>query len=208
MKKLILILFLSLALSGCITLDEGKSTNVYKKSDVVSTKKTTSINQTKESTSNNKKSDQKIIEWKCYKGDYKNKYEKHILTLGYLKDSNIMDSDELVGRIVLHDTSTIIYSIYMLKGVQHAWGWNPDRNKDSPFKVESYLTTYMIIMDSNRIARYYDFKDAKKGEKRTASEFYDCKRPETKSMSWKQVYKEWKELYGYDFNFLLKSKKD
>ena len=45
MKKLILILFLSLGLSGCITLDEKKSTNVSKKSDVVSIKKTTSINQ-------------------------------------------------------------------------------------------------------------------------------------------------------------------
>ena len=76
MKKLILTLFIFFGLNGCITLDKGKSTNVSKKSDVVSTKKTTLINQTKETTSNNKKSDQKIIEWKCYKGDYKNKYEK------------------------------------------------------------------------------------------------------------------------------------
>ena len=74
MKKLILILFLSLGLSGCITLDEKKSTNVSKKSDVVSIKKTTSINQTKVSTSNNEKPNlshldyetKSIIERKCY----------------------------------------------------------------------------------------------------------------------------------------------
>lgn len=73
MKKLILILFISFGLNGCITLDKGKSTNLSKKSNVVSTKKITSINQTKETVSNIEKPDlthldyetKSIIEMKC-----------------------------------------------------------------------------------------------------------------------------------------------
>ena len=97
MKKLILTLFIFFGLNGCITLDDVKSTNVSKKSDVVSTKKTTLINQTKDTNSNNQKPNNKKEDVKIVKKELKKiepKVEVEKIAKNKLKKKEIQEENK------------------------------------------------------------------------------------------------------------------
>ena len=94
MKKLLLILLLSLGIVGCSESVPEKVTSSY----------------TSESYDWKK--------WDCYEFGYSGKY---LFTIGYIPEINAKEYYE--GKLFLKDTTSPIETAYRLSGVQHEWEW-------------------------------------------------------------------------------------
>ena len=166
MKKTLLIILLSFGLSSCVTTEDIKSVTKRVSNNV-------SVKETKEETKKIK-----FIQWKCYKYNLTNKYETHLLSVGYFPEikkiiPEINDPNFKIGRLVLEDTSTTIPAFYSLRGVQHSWGWGLDNEE---------VMRYTIVIDTDGTGRFWDFVGAKKNQKVQSKEVYDCKSSETISV--------------------------
>jgi len=95
MKKLFLILFISLGIVGCSESVPEKVTSSY----------------TSESYDWKK--------WDCYEFGYSGKY---LFTIGYIPEINAEGIYE--GKLFLKDTTSPIETAYRLSGVQHEWEWD------------------------------------------------------------------------------------
>ena len=206
MKKLIVILFLSLGLSGCV---EEKINSI---SESVSSVTKVSKNEKE----NNKKEEVKIVKKELKKIEPKVEVEKIakkeinkkkiqevnnqgkikflrwncemifsgklILTIGYFPD--VPPSDEFkAGKLVLQNPKRTIPVIYGLRGMKHTFMWG---GKDS--------MDYMIDIDSSGIGRYYNFEGSKGNERRMSEEVYSCKTPKTIFLNEKEMKIFMKEL--------------
>jgi len=163
MKKTLLILLLSFGLSSCVTTEDIKSVS-KKVSNNVLTKETKEVV---------KDDGIEFIEWKCYKWNLSDKYEQHLLNIGYFPvlDELIPNVDSNLGMLELQDTLQVIPIYYTLMGVKHTFTWG-NFKKDVD-------TTFQINIDSDGTGRFWDFTGAEKNEKVNSSQTYDCKSPET-----------------------------
>ena len=163
MKKTLLIILLSFGLSSCVTTEDIKSVT-----------KNISNNNKKEQIKEEVKDDGiEFVEWKCYKWNLSDKYEQHLLDIGYFVDIDelVPDMDVNLGMLHLLDTDTVVPIYYTLMGVKHSFMWG-NRGK-------GFDTSFQIKIDSDGTGRFWDFTGAEKNEKVNSSQTYDCKSPET-----------------------------
>jgi hypothetical protein len=164
MKKTLLILLLSFGLSSCLTSEDIKSVS-----------KNISNDNKKEQIKEEEVKDDGIefVQWKCYKYNLIDKYEQHLLDIGYFIDIDELfpDMDVNLGMLVLQDTDTVVPVYYTLMGVKHSFMWG-NRGKGSD-------TFFQIKIDTDGTGRFWDFTGVEKNETVPSSQHYDCKPPET-----------------------------
>ena len=166
MKKTLLILLLSFGLSSCLTTEGIKSVSKNISNNFSTKKVNSSTNEVKED--NNQI---KFTQWKCYENDWKNKFQNHLLTIGYFPELEELENNLKYGMLILKDTPSELLTFYSLKGVEHNWNWSLSRDKN--------FMDYTIRINSQGTGLYYDFEGAKQNEIRKHKQIYDCKPPET-----------------------------
>tara|TARA_B110000503_G_C7051315_1_gene372450 strand:+ start:115 stop:993 length:879 start_codon:yes stop_codon:yes gene_type:complete len=163
MNRILIILFVSLGLSGCITTEDMNSASENISNTFPSKKVEPTIIEVQKDINKIK-----FTLWECFEYKPIYKFQKHILTIGYFTEYEEIENNVKIGMLFLENTSSKIPTIYSLKGVQHEWSWG---NEDK--------TLFQIIIDSKGTGRYWDFTGAKPNEERKSKETYECKPPET-----------------------------
>ena len=202
----ILTIFLCLVLTGCLTDNKltsisDKVSNVSDKvvSLVNSDKVTKSINREKISNQENvsmytKKNvvTYKFVEWKCdtfFSGS-------KVLRTGYFPYTA---KDEVsLGALTLDTNDEMYPSFHSINGIDDTFSWGGKN-----------LNKYMLVIKPGNTGYFYDFTDAKKGEKRESQQ--TLKRiKQTYELTTKEAYNYFKAFenifkrYGFDVPKIFK----
>ena len=202
----ILTIFLCLVLTGCLT--DNKLTSISDKvsnvSDKVvnlvnSDKVTKSINREKISNQENvsmytKKNvvTYKFVEWKCdtfFSGS-------KVLRTGYFPYTA---KDEVsLGALTLDTNDEMYPSFHSINGIDDTFSWGGKN-----------LNKYMLVIKPGNTGYFYDFTDAKKGEKRESQQTLKCIK-QTYELTTKEAYNYFKAFenifkrYGFDVPKIFK----
>lgn len=116
-----------------------------------------------------------MMNWKCvplYS-------DEHVLTLGYFLDvkknifsrlniqddegKKILKSSQEFAMIEMQSTGKQFPALYVVNGVKHAFAFGGEN-----------FTDFMIEIDNSKRGRYYNFQNAKAGERVQSEESYTC----------------------------------
>ena len=153
MKNLIILFFVIVSMSGCITTDKKNlkfSQNMIK----------------------NHVNGYKFIEWKCYKSHWLYKYRELALTVGFFPEFQNFDQYNKIGMILFHNKNFKKLAIHTRKGVQNYWDWGGKN-----------FNNYQIIIHPSGNAWFFNFQDTKPNEQKSPQETYDCKSSQINSLN-------------------------
>ena len=169
-------IFIGFGINSC-ALDNkisNLSDSLINKNNVVVEKKTKEvINKSNITQEKNEKIE--MINWKCVPLFS----DEHVLTLGYFIDvkknmfsklninddegKKILKSTQEFAMIEMQSTGKQFPALYVLRGVKHAFAFGGEN-----------FTDFMIEIDNSKRGRYYNFQNAKAGEKVQSEESYTC----------------------------------
>ena len=196
----ILIILLFFALTGCVT--DNNLTSISEKVSNVSDKVVSLVNSDKAEKNLNKEKiskpqnsfnqtkekivTYKFIEWNCdtFFGSSK------VLRTGYFPHS-IADGVS-IGALTLETNDELYPSFHSINGIDDIFSWGGEN-----------LNKYMLVIKPGNTAYFYDFSDAKKGERRDSQQTLKCNR-KTYGLSLKEVYNYYEDFkkffkrYGFD----------
>ena len=196
----VFIIFLCLVLTGCLT--DNNLTSISDKVSNVSDKVVSIVNSDKVTKSiyREKISNQednlkhtkknvvtyKFIEWKCdtfFSGS-------KILRTGYFP--NTAKDDVSLGALTLETNDEMYPSFHSINGIDDTFSWGGEN-----------LNKYMLVIKPGNTGYFYDFTDAKEGEKRESQQTLKCIR-QTYELTSKEVYNYFEAFenifkrYGFD----------
>lgn len=196
----ILIIFLFFAFTGCVT--DNSLTSISDKVSNVSDKVVSLVNSDKaENNLNEEKISKpqnsfnqtkeyivtyKFIEWSCDTFFSSSK----VLRTGYFPHS--IDDGVSLGALTLETNDEMYASLHTINGIDDIFTWGGEK-----------LNKYMLVIKPGNTAYFYDFSDAKKGEKRESQQTLKCNR-KTYDLSLKEVYSFYDDFkksfkrYGFD----------
>ena len=171
MKEIILYLFLLVSLNACGVNKEIKSisekvsnvsdkvVSVVKSEEVEKPNKQGKVTKGKKNIIQKKKKKItfKFIEWKCVTFFS----SSPVLHVGYFPDSK--NDNISVGALTLETNNEIYTSLHQIEGIEDSFSWGGKK-----------LNKYNLIIKPNNTAYYYDFTNAKTGEKIKSKETLKC----------------------------------
>ena len=194
MVKIFFTLLLFIGLSSCMT--NGNLSSIPDKVSNISDKVVSLVNSDKAMKLSNQHNNfnqntenivtYKFIEWKCdtFFGGSK------VLRTGYFPDTT---SDGVsLGALTLDTNDEMYPSFHSINGIDDTFSWGGKN-----------LNKYMLVIKPGNSGYFYDFTDAKKGEKRESHQTLKCNR-QTYELSSKEVYNYFESFqnifkrYGYD----------
>lgn len=157
MKKLFILFYLLISISGCIKIDEPnfELSQRVTKNDIYA---------------------YKFTQWKCFKSNWLHKYKKLVLTVGFFPEFQNLKQNNKIGILLFNHKNFKKLAIYSRKGVQNYWDWG-GRN----------FNNYQIIIHPSGNAWFYDFENAKPNEQQSPKETYDCKKTPTNYIAIKEM---------------------
>ena len=99
----------------------------------------------------------KFFEWKCVTFFS----SSHVLNVGYFPDSK--KNNVSAGALTLETNNEIYTSLHEIEGIEDVFSWGGKK-----------LNKFKLIIKPNNTAYYYDFKNAKKGEKIKSKQTLRC----------------------------------
>ena len=194
MVKIFFTLLLFIGLSSCMTNDNLSS--IPDKVSNISDKVVSLVNSDKAMKLSNQHNNfnqntenivtYKFIEWKCdtFFGGSK------VLRTGYFPDTT---SDGVsLGALTLDTNDEMYPSFHSINGIDDTFSWGGKN-----------LNKYMLVIKPGNSGYFYDFTDAKKGEKRESQQTLKCIR-QTYELTSKEVYNYFEAFenifkrYGFD----------
>ncbi len=99
----------------------------------------------------------KFFEWKCVTFFS----SSHVLNVGYFPDSKTNNIS--AGALTLETNNEIYTILHEIQGIEDVFSWGGKK-----------LNKFKLIIKPNNTAYYYDFKNAKKGEKIKSKQTLRC----------------------------------